>query len=513
MSTVKKTTKPTKTINQGESNQKSNGKTALISKKEKLLKKEVADKKTKSLESKKETSKKLSKEKPAKTSAKASSSTSKPEIDSDMITMHQTPVIAIADPSSTFQQSAQDKLVKRGKGKQQRRKDIVFQKKPKQNKFDDEKDYDDEENQVSVGNEDQPKVSARSRLHIYESNRIKKSKHQEVSDETATLDPDDIDAQFEDDDDIHMYHHSSISTQDKATDSIKSFLSTLGSSRMLTADKEQELARLLHSKNEDDRQYAFNQFVTSNLRLVTSIARKYLNRGLDLEDLIEEGALGLMKAIKKFDYTLGHKFSTYATWWIRQAITRAIADQGRIIRVPVHMVEIINKVMKMERTLLQRNGKEPTIKEIYDELKDTEKNLSLKKISEIKKLNIEPISLDKPVGKDEESQFIDFVRDADSITPENYTNKIMLKEQIDKSLKNNLSEIEEKIIRLRYGLPLKDENGEEKENRKPMTHEEVADFLNITKEQVKQYEAKAIRRLKQPSKNKRLRELFYHINE
>lgn len=177
------------------------------------------------------------------------------------------------------------------------------------------------------------------------------------------------------------------------------------------------------------------------------------------------------------------------------------------------MVEIINKVMKMERTLLQRNGKEPTIKEIYDELKDTEKNLSLKKISEIKKLNIEPISLDKPVGKDEESQFIDFVRDADSVTPENYTNKIMLKEQIDKSLKNNLSEIEEKIIRLRYGLPLKDENGEEKENRKPMTHEEVADFLNITKEQVKQYEAKAIRRLKQPSKNKRLRELFYHINE
>ena len=505
MSTTKKTTKATtKTKHSQSSAKKEETKESVAlassdSEKETSIKKEPAKVGAKKKSSKKE--------------AKTESKLEKANDDSDMITMHQTPVIAIADPASTFQQNAQDKLVKRGKGKQQRRKDIVFQKKPKQNKFDEEKDYDDEENPTDIGEGESPKVSARAQLHIYESGRIKKSKHPEASDETSLLDPDDIDAQFEDDDDIHVYRRSNISTQDKTTDSIKSFLSTLGSSRMLTADKEQELARLLHSKNEDDRQYAFNQFVTSNLRLVTSIARKYLNRGLDLEDLIEEGALGLMKAIKKFDYTLGHKFSTYATWWIRQAITRAIADQGRIIRVPVHMVEIINKVMKMERTLLQRNGKEPTIKEIYDELKDTEKNLSLKKISEIKKLNIEPISLDKPVGKDEESQFIDFVRDVDSVTPENYTNKIMLKEQIDKSLKNNLSEIEEKIIRLRYGLPLKDENGDEKENRKPMTHEEVADFLNITKEQVKQYEAKAIRRLKQPSKNKRLRELFYHINE
>lgn len=429
----------------------------------------------------------------------------------ETIVMTQTPVIQMTDTINTVNNAAQTKIVKRGKGKQQRRKDIVFQKKPHAQKFD-ENDYDDEENENISNDENQPVVSARSRLHIYESNRIKRSKRTEV-DEDNSIDPEDIDAQFEDDDEIHAYRRTSISTQDKTTDSIKSFLSTLGASRMLNAKKEQELARLLKSENKDDREYAFNQFVTSNLRLVTSIARKYLNRGLDLEDLIEEGALGLMKAIKKFDYTLGHKFSTYATWWIRQAITRAIADQGRIIRVPVHMVEIINKVMKMERTLLQRNGREPTIKEIYDELKDTEKNLTLKKISEIKKLNIEPISLDKPVGKDEESQFIDFVRDVDSVTPENYTNKIMLKEQIDKSLKNNLSEIEEKIIRLRYGLPLKDDDGKEHENRKPMSHEEVAEFLNITKEQVKQYEAKAIRRLKQPSKNKRLRELFNHINE
>ena len=499
--TTKKETKTTKT-SVSSTSKKSNSKT----KKESVVKTLTSPKK--STAAKKETAKSTKTKSLPKSKEKVVANQKNNK--SETIVMTQTPVIQMTDTINTVNPGAQTKIVKRGKGKQQRRKDIVFQKKPHVQKFD-ENDYDDEENENN-GEEGQPVVSARSRLHIYESNRIKRSKRDEADSENS-IDPEDIDSQFEDDDEIHAYHRSSISIQDKTTDSIKSFLSTLGASRMLNAKKEQELARLLKSDNQDDREYAFNQFVTSNLRLVTSIARKYLNRGLDLEDLIEEGALGLMKAIKKFDYTLGHKFSTYATWWIRQAITRAIADQGRIIRVPVHMVEIINKVMKVERTLLQRNGKEPTIKEIYDELKDTEKNLSLKKISEIKKLNIEPISLDKPVGKDEESQFIDFVRDVDSVTPENYTNKIMLKEQIDKSLKNNLSEIEEKIIRLRYGLPLKDENGKEKENRKPMSHEEVADYLNITKEQVKQYEAKAIRRLKQPSKNKRLRELFNHINE
>ena len=238
--------------------------------------------------------------------------TSKKIVDkSETIVMTQTPVIQMTDTINTVNNAAQTKIVKRGKGKQQRRKDIVFQKKPHAQKFD-ENDYDDEENENISNDENQPVVSARSRLHIYESNRIKRSKRTET-DEDNSIDPEDIDAQFEDDDEIHAYRRTSISTQDKTTDSIKSFLSTLGASRMLNAKKEQELARLLKSENKDDREYAFNQFVTSNLRLVTSIARKYLNRGLDLEDLIEEGALGLMKAIKKFDYTLGHKFSTYAT--------------------------------------------------------------------------------------------------------------------------------------------------------------------------------------------------------
>ena len=392
-------------------------------------------------------------------------------------------------------------IEKRKKGKQAKRKDIRLSGSNK-NKL---QIFEEDEAVENFGVENTQQKNGdnvRSKLHIYESNKIKKRKTDLVN--NPVLD-EDIDKQFEEDIDIHTYHRSSISARDKMEDSVKSFLSTLGSSRMLTAKKEQEIAKLLESDDPSDREFAFNQFVTSNLRLVTSIARKYLNRGLDLEDLIQEGTLGLMKAISKFDYKLGHKFSTYATWWIRQAITRAIADQGRIIRIPVHMVETINKVMKAEHTLVQRLGREPKIKELYDELGGEKSNFTIKKISEIKKLNIDPISLDKPVGRDEESQFVDFVKDVDSMTPEDHAERVMLNEQINKSFASNLTPLEEKIIRLRYGLPVKEEATGIVTVNKPLGHEDVAKKLGLKKENVRQLEAKAIRRLKQPSKNKKLR--------
>lgn len=407
----------------------------------------------------------------------------------------------IKDKDESIKNQEQEVVVeKRKKGKQAKRKDIRLSGSNKIKL----QTFEEDEAIENLGDNTQTKTgdNVRSKLHIYESNKIKKRKTNLVNDSTFE---EDIDKQFEEDADIHAYHRSSISARDKMEDSVKSFLSTLGSSRMLTAKKEQEIAKLLESDDPSDREFAFNQFVTSNLRLVTSIARKYLNRGLDLEDLIQEGTLGLMKAISKFDYKLGHKFSTYATWWIRQAITRAIADQGRIIRIPVHMVETINKVMKAEHTLVQRLGREPKIKELYDELGGEKANFTIKKISEIKKLNIDPISLDKPVGRDEESQFIDFVRDVDSMTPEDHAEKVMLNEQINKSFASNLTPLEEKIIRLRYGLAIKDEVTGIVSVNKPMGHEDVAKKLGLKKENVRQLEAKAIRRLKQPSKNKKLR--------
>lgn len=280
--------------------------------------------------------------------------------------------------------------------------------------------------------------------------------------------------------------------RDKVDDGIKSFLNVLGSSKMLTSQEEQEIGAMLDSSDESIREYAINQLMTSNLRLVTSIAKKYLNRGLDLEDLLQEGSLGLMKAITKFDYKLGHKFSTYATWWIRQAITRAIADQARTIRIPVHMVETINKLSKTERQLMQEYGRDPTPEELSDAMGGQVAGFTPKKIISIKKLNVDPVSLDKPVGKDEESKFVDFVKDNDALNPEQFTEKELMGEHIDDILKKNLQEKEEKIIRMRYGLA---------PYPHPMTLEEVGQKFKITRERVRQIEAKALRKIKHPSKS------------
>ncbi len=282
-------------------------------------------------------------------------------------------------------------------------------------------------------------------------------------------------------------------------DAVKAFLATLGDSKMLNNDEELELGRLLIEGDQEQKEYAINQFFTSNLRLVISIAKKYLNRGLELEDLIQEGSQGLLKAISKYDYNLKNKFSTYATWWIRQAITRAIADQARIIRIPVHMVETINKLIKFERKLVQELGRDPTIEELCEEMGGAKAGLTPKKISYIKKINIDPVSLDKPIGHDEESQFVDFVQDNDVMSPEEHSENELLLEQIDEIFSKVLNDKEEEIIRMRYGL---------RPYRKAMTLEEIGNECNFTRERARQIESKAIRKLKQLPRIKKLSSFF-----
>ena len=285
-------------------------------------------------------------------------------------------------------------------------------------------------------------------------------------------------------------------TRDKVEDNVRAILGTLGASKMLEYNEELRIAKLLGSNDEETRQYAYNQLVTSNLRLVTSIAKRHLSRGLDFVDLIQEGTIGLIKAISKFNYKLGNKFSTYATWWIRQAITRAIADQARTIRIPVHMVETLNKLGKVERSLTQKLGREPTNEEIAEEMGGQANGFTPKKIVEIRKLNIDPVSLDKPVGNDDESQFVDFVKDTDMDRPDEFSEKKIIVEHINELFNNTLSRKEEQIIRMRFGLaPF---NG-------PMTLEEVGSKFLVTRERIRQIEAKALRKLKHPSKNTKLR--------
>lgn len=283
-----------------------------------------------------------------------------------------------------------------------------------------------------------------------------------------------------------MGYFSTIS--DRVDDGIKSFLGTLGDSKMLNVDEELYLGELLKSGDEEQKQYAVDQLFTSNLRLVTSIAKKYLNRGLDLEDLIQEGSQGLLKAISKYDYSLKNKFSTYATWWIRQAITRSIADQSRIIRIPVHMVETINKLIKAERKLVQELGRDPSIEELCEEIGGSIAGLTPKKVSYIKKINIDPVSLDKPVGHDEESQFVDFVQDNDIISPESNAENELLLEQIDEIFEKALDSEEADIIRMRYGLP---------PYEKAYSLDEIGEKYNISRDRARQLESKALRGLKQ----------------
>ena len=267
-------------------------------------------------------------------------------------------------------------------------------------------------------------------------------------------------------------------------DSVKMYLKEIGKIELLNADQEREIAQRMADGDEEAKEMLIN----SNLRLVVSIAKKYMNRGLSLLDLIQEGNIGLIKAVDKFDYTKGFKFSTYATWWIRQAITRAIADQARTIRIPVHMVETINKLTRVQRQLVQDLGREPTTEELAKEM-----GMEPSKIREIQKISQDPISIDKPVGEEEDSHLVDFISNDELAAPEEEVARILLKEDLIKAL-NSLTERERKVIELRFGL----------KDGIPMTLEQVGKKLGVTRERIRQIEAKAIRKLSRASSSKKL---------
>ena len=271
-------------------------------------------------------------------------------------------------------------------------------------------------------------------------------------------------------------------------DHVRMYLKEIGKVPLLSADEEIEYARLMSEGDEE----AKKKLTEANLRLVVSIAKRYVGRGMLFLDLIQEGNLGLIKAVEKFDYTKGYKFSTYATWWIRQAITRAIADQARTIRIPVHMVETINKLIRVSRQLLQELGREPSPEEIAKEM-----GMSLEKVREIMKIAQEPVSLETPIGEEEDSHLGDFIPDDDAPAPSEAASFMLLKEQLMDVL-NTLTPREEKVLRLRFGL----------EDGRARTLEEVGGVFDVTRERIRQIEAKALRKLRHPSRSKKLKDFL-----
>ena len=273
----------------------------------------------------------------------------------------------------------------------------------------------------------------------------------------------------------------------RINDPVKMYLKEIGRVPLLNPEDEPEIARRIQAGDVEAKRI----LISSNLRLVVSIAKKYVGRGMLFLDLIQEGNMGLVKAVEKFDYTKGFKFSTYATWWIRQAITRAIADQARTIRIPVHMVETINKLTRVQRQLVQDLGREPTAEEIAEKME----NITPDKVREIQKIALEPVSLETPIGEEDDSHLGDFIEDKDAMSPDQYANNQLLKDEINNVLQG-LTEREEKVLRLRFGLY----------DGRTRTLEEVGKEFNVTRERIRQIEAKALRKLKHPTRSKRLRD-------
>ena len=319
----------------------------------------------------------------------------------------------------------------------------------------------------------------------------------EMDDEDLIDDADD-DADDDDDKDESAAEALKISFEqsfgDRGTavslnDPVKMYLKEIGRVPLLKPEDEPEIAKRIEEGDEE----AKNILISSNLRLVVSIAKKYVGRGMLFLDLIQEGNMGLVKAVEKFDYTKGFKFSTYATWWIRQAITRAIADQARTIRIPVHMVETINKLSRIQRQLVQELGRDPSAEEISARMD----GISPEKVREIQKIALEPVSLETPIGEEDDSHLGDFIEDKDAMSPDEYANNQLLKDEIN-SVLAGLTEREEKVLRLRFGLY----------DGRTRTLEEVGKEFNVTRERIRQIEAKALRKLKHPTRSKRLKDFF-----
>ena len=282
---------------------------------------------------------------------------------------------------------------------------------------------------------------------------------------------------------------TALSSNTKINDSVRMYLKEIGRVPLLSADEEVALALRIQEGDTEAKQ----ELAEATLRLVVSIAKRYVGRGMQFLDLIQEGNMGLMKAVEKFDHTKGFKFSTYATWWIRQAITRAIADQARTIRIPVHMVETINKLVRVQRQLLQDLGREPTPEEIGAEM-----DLPTEKVREILKIAQEPVSLETPIGEEDDSHLGDFIEDDNATSPADHTAYALLKEQLDEVLEQ-LTDREENVLRLRFGL---DKNGEIR------TLEQVGQVFGVTRERIRQIEAKALRKLRHPSRSKQLKDFL-----